>query len=164
MLLQETQTDTKDVTGQQTKADDNGAVIEEYFADGKVVGAEGLHNAYHVGALQYKYEQGRDHVDNGHYYHQRKDDEFVHGLQVEPVEDTRVEVFDGLHIQLGVIDLRINFGANFFNRVHVHVLAGFLAHQSAEKREGVCLPPAFKKVLLVQKHFKAAYGILTPVI
>ena len=107
VFLDEAEANAHYIADQQTDADDKAAVDDKYLADGGVVGAQGFHDANHVGALEDEDEQGGNHVDGRHHYHERKNDEFVHGLEVEPIEDAGILRLDGLHIEADVAQAQV---------------------------------------------------------
>ena len=99
--MQPAQPQPDQVAPKQAEDDDVAGVVQEYFPDAPVRTAHGLEDADHARALEDEDEQGRDHVDDADYEHQRQDDHFVDVLQAEPFKDLGKLFAYGLCIQIG---------------------------------------------------------------
>ena len=96
IALQQKQPQGDGVAQQQSATDDEHGKPKEHVADGLVARTEGFEHAYHGGALQYYNKEARHHGDSCHRQHQREDNPDIEVEQIEPLENLRINLLDGL--------------------------------------------------------------------
>ena len=95
VFLQQNQSESDDITNQQSFPDDEHGEPKEGVANGLVSCAQRLQYANHVSTFEDDDEQTADHGEASHANHQRQDNPYVQVEQVEPRKDLRIVLLNG---------------------------------------------------------------------